>query len=149
MFHRSLLRLVTLALTCHAAPSSIDSKILIFADSAAKAASASSGLEAYGIPFDARVVPSEGIALPSLSSSATEGNYGGIVVVDSVLYEYEGGVWRSAITDEQWAEIHAYQRDFHVRMVRLGDAPSSASGMYRDLKSVSSKLIGERYTRRR
>jgi hypothetical protein len=110
-----------------AAPSTVESTILIFAPDQYQASNAVSGLNAYGIPSEAIIVPKEGITLPTLKSSAADGNYGGIIVMNSVTYEYDGN-WRSAITDAQWTVIHQYQKDFNVRMVRLGDSPSTSSG---------------------
>lgn len=72
-------------------------------------------------------MPSTGTQLPVLNSSRTAGNYGGIIVLDSVSYEYPEG-WRSAITTEQWTTIHNYQTDFNVRMVRINEYPGSSSG---------------------
>ncbi|KAF7552884.1 hypothetical protein G7Z17_g4063 [Cylindrodendrum hubeiense] len=81
-----------------------------------------SGLLGYGIPFTNFIVPSTGAVLPVLNSTTTAGNYGGIIVLDAVSYDYSGA-WASALTDAQWTEIHAYQANFHVRMVRINEYP--------------------------
>lgn len=111
-----------------AVPSTTNSKVLIFATTQDKLSDAATSFQAYGIPFEGLVVPKEGVTLPKLNSTGGVGNYGGFMVVDSVSYEYDGGSWHSAITDAQWTTIYDYQKEFHVRMVRVGDNPSPASG---------------------
>lgn len=110
-----------------AAPSSVDSTILVFAGDDYQLNNAKAGLDSYGIPFEGVIVPKAGITLPALNSTAQNGNYGGIVVINSVTYDYDGN-WRSAITDAQWDTIHEYQKAFKVRMVRLGETPSTSTG---------------------
>ncbi|KAK0386716.1 hypothetical protein NLU13_6551 [Sarocladium strictum] len=130
VFFRLFGRVAALAIlwnVAQAAPSTVESTILVFGDSQYQLDNAISGLDAYGIPSKGIIVPKEGITLPALNSTATDGNYGGIIVMNSVTYEYEGGNWRSAITQDQWDVIHAYQAAFKVRMVRLGDTPSTSS----------------------
>lgn len=107
----------------------VDSKILILARDAYSASTASSGLEGYGIPFQTVLVPKAGITLPSLSSSGTAGNYGGIIVLGAVSYDYDGA-WRSALTDAQWTTIHTYQTNFKVRLTRIDEFPGPAFGKY-------------------
>ncbi|KAH8684072.1 hypothetical protein BGZ61DRAFT_480347 [Ilyonectria robusta] len=106
----------------------IDSTILIIARDDSTAAIGSLGLLAYGIPYEYLIVPQAGVELPVLNSSRTAGNYGGIVVLDSVSYDYGSTGWRSALDDAQWTVIHAYQADFSVRMVRINDYPGVNSG---------------------
>ncbi|KAL2205624.1 hypothetical protein CC79DRAFT_1343812 [Sarocladium strictum] len=127
LWRAAALAVVSYTALGQAAPSTVESTILIFAPDQYQASNAVSGLNAYGIPSEAIIVPKEGITLPTLKSSAADGNYGGIIVMNSVTYEYDGN-WRSAITDAQWTVIHQYQKDFNVRMVRLGDSPSTSSG---------------------
>ncbi|KAI8716531.1 hypothetical protein NCS52_00947200 [Fusarium sp. LHS14.1] len=110
----------------------VDSTILIFAKDEYAASSAGWGFDGYGIPFEKVLVPQTGFELPILNSSSSKGNYGGIVVVDSVSYEYSDG-WRSAISTEQWEKIYEYQINFKVRLVRINEYPgpnfgTSASG---------------------
>ncbi|KAL2678907.1 hypothetical protein Neosp_009659 [[Neocosmospora] mangrovei] len=110
----------------------VDSTILIFAKDEYAASSAGWGFDGYGIPFEKVLVPQTGFELPTLNSSSSKGNYGGIVVVDSVSYEYSDG-WRSAISTEQWEKIYEYQINFKVRLVRINEYPgpnfgTSASG---------------------
>ncbi|KHN93826.1 uncharacterized protein MAM_08305 [Metarhizium album ARSEF 1941] len=101
---------------------SAESTILILAPADADAKSASMGLEGYGIPYQTLIVPAGGITLPALNSSATRGNYGGIVVVSNVSHDVNGS-YQSAITDQQWDQIYSYQFSFKVRMVRLNAYP--------------------------
>lgn len=63
-----------------ASAKTVSSQILVFARNAAESTSATSGLNAYGIPFQLILVPSGGITLPTLNST-TVGNYGGIIVM--------------------------------------------------------------------
>ncbi|KAJ4168868.1 hypothetical protein NW754_010799 [Fusarium falciforme] len=105
----------------------VDSTILIFAKDEYAASSAGWGFEGYGIPFEKVLVPQTGFELPTLNSSSSRGNYGGIVVVDSVSYEYSDG-WRSAISTEQWEKIYEYQINFKVRLVRINEYPGPNFG---------------------
>jgi hypothetical protein len=101
---------------------------LVIARDATAAYSAKSGLNDYGIPFQVLVVPAAGVALPALTSSASVGLFGGIVVLSEVSYPNAAGTYVSALTNDQWNALYAYQRTFGVRMVRLDVVPSSASG---------------------
>ncbi|KAH7127836.1 hypothetical protein B0J13DRAFT_453912 [Dactylonectria estremocensis] len=107
--------------------SKVDSTILVIAADASNAQDASLGLLGYGIPYELLIVPKEGIKLPVLNSSTTSGNYGGIIITSSVAYDM-GTFWGSAITDDQWNALYAYQIDFHVRMVRINDYPGPKFG---------------------
>lgn len=111
-----------------AAANSVDSTILIVARSDSEAAQASFGLDGYGIPWEKALIPQGGTDLPALNASATEGRYGGIVVIGSVSYDMGGGRFASALTDQQWSDMYAYQAAFKVRMVRLGEFPGPAFG---------------------
>ena len=106
----------------------IDNKVLILARDADGANSASAGLTAYGIPFEQVIIPQEGAALPTLNTSASEGKYSGIIIMDAVSYEYADG-WRSAITTDQFNTIWAYQAGFKVRMVRINEFPGPLYGV--------------------
>ncbi|KAH6984590.1 hypothetical protein BKA56DRAFT_481636 [Ilyonectria sp. MPI-CAGE-AT-0026] len=105
----------------------VDTTILVIAPNAYSASSGAAGLLAYGIPYETLIVPKEGVTLPTLNSSSTHGNYGGVIVMDSVSYEYDAG-WASAITDAQWTLIHEYQVEFNVRMVRINEYPGTQFG---------------------
>lgn len=106
------------------------STILIIARDTASAYSAYSGLNGYGIPYFVLVVPKAGVALPQLNSSATVGNYGAIVVVSEVSYDYgtTGGGFQSALTADQWTALYNYQTQYGVRMVRLDVFPGPSFG---------------------
>ncbi|KAG4438152.1 hypothetical protein IFR05_006363 [Cadophora sp. M221] len=110
-----------------ASAKTVSSTILVFARNAAEATSGTSGLKAYGIPFQLILVPSGGITLPTLNS-ATVGNYGGIIVMSEVAYEYSTG-WASGITATQWQTLYTYQTSFGVRMARLDVYPGPDFGV--------------------
>lgn len=122
-----------------ASAKTVSSKILVFARNAAESTSATSGLNAYGIPFQLILVPSGGITLPTLNS-ATVGNYGGIIVMSEVSYEYSTG-WTSAITTAQWQTLYDYQTAFGVRMVRLDVYPLEEFGVYSVIKFSRNRLL--------
>lgn len=104
----------------------VASTILILARNQYDADQAASGLKGYGIAYQQVIVPQAGITLPVLNSTATRGNYGGIITVSELSYLYDD--WRSAITDAQWETLYAYQRNFGVRMVRIDAWPQEAFG---------------------
>lgn len=108
----------------------VSSTILVFArDTTSAMNGAASGLQGYGIPFEIVTVPQAGISsLPVLNSSATYGNYGGIVVISEVGYNYNN-LYYSALTSQQWNDLYAYQTAFGVRMVRLDVFPTSDFGV--------------------
>ncbi|KAL4882775.1 hypothetical protein BJY04DRAFT_186004 [Aspergillus karnatakaensis] len=101
--------------------------VLIIARDSTQADVASSGLNGYGIPFDTLLVPQAGIELPSLNTSSG-GNYGGIVVAGEVSYDYGAEGWRSALTDDQWNQLYAYQLAYGVRMVQYDVYPGPKFG---------------------
>ena len=105
----------------------IDNKVLILARDADGANSASAGLSAYGIPFEQVTIPKVGGPIPALNTTATEGKYSGIIVMDALSYGYDDG-WRSAVTEDQWNTIWAYQANFKVRMVRINEFPGPSFG---------------------
>jgi hypothetical protein len=108
---------------------SVKSTVLIFARDIASAYSAWSGLNGYAIPYQVVIVPKTGITLPALSSSATAGNYGAIVVLSEVSYDYGGTLgFQSALTAAQWTTLYQYQVSFGVRMVRLDVFPGPDFG---------------------
>src|SRR5690349_18245031 len=85
----------------------VSSTILIIArDTTSAENGAAAGLRGYGIPYEVVRVPQSGIAsLPLLNSSATRANYGGIVVIAEVGYNY-GSLYNSALTQAQWASLY-------------------------------------------
>lgn len=105
----------------------VEQTILIFARDNIAALNAYQGLEGYGIPYEVIIVPQEGIELPTLTSSSDRGNYGGFIVMSEVSFDYDG-LWRSAITDEQWTDLYNYQISFGVRMVRIDAYPQPMFG---------------------
>jgi hypothetical protein len=91
--------------------------------------SGSSGFNAYGIPYEVLIVPQAGITLPTLNTTATNGTYGGIVVLDELSYNYGGTIgWASALTTDQWNTLYNYQIGFGVRMVRINVYPTTDFG---------------------
>ena len=107
----------------------ISSTILVIArDQLAAKNGATLGLQGYGIPFEVLTVPQAGITnLPILNSSATHGNYGGIVLLSEVGYNYDNQYY-SALTRRQFNTLFDYQSQFGVRMVRLDVFPATEFG---------------------
>jgi hypothetical protein len=112
------------------AGATVSGTLLIFArDQTSAENGAYSGLQGYGIPYQVITVPQAGLtSLPVLNSSATHGNYGGIVVVSEVGYNYNDQYY-SALTRKQWNTLFDYQTQFGVRMVRLDVFPTSDFGV--------------------
>jgi hypothetical protein len=106
----------------------VSSTVLVIARDNASSYSAYSGLNAYGIPYQVLLVPQAGATLPVLNSSLTSGNFGAIVILSEVSYDYGATGFQSALTTAQWASLFAYQTSFGVRMVRLDVFPSTDSG---------------------
>jgi len=107
----------------------VNSTALVIARDSASAYSAYSGLNDHGIPHYVLTVSRSGVTLPSLNDSATLGNFGLIVVLSEVSYDYGGSKgYQSALTSKQWAALFSYQLAFGVRMVRLDAYPSSETG---------------------
>lgn len=119
--------LLALHASVAAAAISVSNTILVFAKDSASAAVATSGFQGYGIPYQTVIVPQSGTPLPVLNSSATAGNYGGIVVLSEVSYQYSTG-FLSALTTSQWNTLFNYQTTFGVRMVRLDTFPTADFG---------------------
>lgn len=105
----------------------VDSKVLIIGRDDIDVKSTSTGLDAYGIPWEAVMIPKAGGTLPTLAASTDRGNFGSIVLVGSVSYKYETG-YASALTPEQWTQIYQYQSTYKVRMVRLNEYPGPNFG---------------------
>lgn len=104
----------------------IQATVLVIARDSVSASSAASGLNAYGIPFQILLVPSTGAALPTLNSSAG-GNYGGIIIESQVAYQYNT-TYASALTQDQWNTLYAYQIAYGVRMVQYNVYPGPLFG---------------------
>jgi hypothetical protein len=105
----------------------VAANILVIARDSASAGVASSGLNAYGIPFTTLIVPQAGVALPALNTS-TGGNFGGIVVASEVSYDYGTTGYQSALTTDQWNQLYAYQLAYGVRMVQYDVYPGPKYG---------------------
>jgi hypothetical protein len=105
----------------------VSGKILVFVKDSASSYSATSGLQGYGIPYDLFIVGQGGISLPVLNSTATHGNYGGIITLSELSYDGPNG-FASALTAAQWQQMYDYQSAFGVRMVRLDAFPSAEFG---------------------
>ena len=105
---------------------SLQSTVLVIAQDSGQTA-VTEGLNGYGIPFYVLTVPQAGVTLPALSTG-TIGNYGAIVVVSQVSYDYGGGNYSSALTPAQWTALYNYQTQFGVRMVHLNVYPGPLFG---------------------
>lgn len=119
--------LLALQATAAAAAISVSNTVLVFARDSASATVATLGLQGYGIPYQTVIVPQSGVTLPTLNSSATTGNYGGILVLSEVSYQYSTG-FLSALSTAQWTALYNYQTAFGVRMVRLDVYPGTDFG---------------------
>ncbi|BCS22373.1 putative extracellular serine-rich protein [Aspergillus puulaauensis] len=120
----------TMSVTTSAVPAAtgtLAANILILARDSTQADVASSGLNGYGIPYTTLLVPQAGVELPALNSSSG-GNFGGIVVAGEVSYDYGSDSWRSALTDDQWNQLYAYQLAYGVRMVQYDVFPGPNFG---------------------
>ncbi|PSR76994.1 hypothetical protein BD289DRAFT_378234 [Coniella lustricola] len=120
--------LLALQASAAAAAITVSNTILVFARDSASATVATLGLQGYGIPYHTVIVPQSGVALPTLNSSTTAGNYGGILILSEVSYQYSTG-FLSALTTAQMNTLYAYQVAFGVRMVRLDVFPSTDLGV--------------------
>jgi len=107
----------------------VSSTVLVLARDTSSSYSATSGLDAHGIPYEVVVVPKSGLAnLPTLAATTSSGNYGGIIIMSEVSYGYDDG-WYSALTASQWQKMFEYQVAFAVRMVRLDVYPLAEFGL--------------------
>jgi hypothetical protein len=105
----------------------VDSTILILVREGDATYSVTSGLDAYGIPYDLVFVPKTGFSLPVLNTSSTQGSYGGIISLSELAFEYDTG-FGSGISVDQYNSIYAYQLAFGVRFVRIDAFPQAAFG---------------------
>lgn len=111
-----------------AVAATVDSKVLILVRVGDNPYSVISGLQGYGIPYEISYVPKTGYQLPTLNSSTSQGNYGGIISLSELAYEYDGGVWNSGISTAQYNTIYSYQTAFGVRFVRIDAYPQPSFG---------------------
>lgn len=105
----------------------VNSTVLIVARDSFDVASVSPGLDGYGIPWQQVLIPQAGAPLPTLNSSMTQANYGSIILIGSISYDYNG-TYNSALTTAQWDQLYAYQTSFKVRMVRINEYPGPNFG---------------------
>lgn len=108
-------------------PTLVAANILVIARDSPSAGVASSGLNAYGIPFTTLMVPQGGTTLPELNSTSG-GNFGGIIVASEVSYNYSAQGYQSALTSDQWNQLYAYQLQYGVRMVHFDVYPGPKYG---------------------
>lgn len=108
-------------------PTFVAANILVITKDSSSAGVASSGLNAYGIPFTTMLVPQGGTSLPELNSTSG-GNFGGIVVASEVSYDYGSQDYQSALTNDQWNQLYAYQLEYGVRMVQYDVYPGPNYG---------------------
>lgn len=107
----------------------VTSTVLVFARDEGQATTATNPLRGYGIPYQVVMVPQAGVTLPPLNSSPNDANFGLIVVLGSVSYDYgANGGWRSALTPEQWTQLRDYQKSFAVRMIQMDVYPGPDYG---------------------
>jgi len=124
------------------ASATVSSTVLVIArDQTAAKYGATLGLQGYGIPFEVLTVPQAGITnLPILNSSSTHGNYGGIVLLSEVGYNYDNQYY-SALTRRQFNTLFDYQSQFGVRMVRLDVFPAPEFGTVSAGGSVADEPV--------
>jgi hypothetical protein len=112
---------------------SIYQTALVIASDDNTAAQATSILQGYGAPYVLLTVPQAGTSLPSLESTSIEsniGNFGLIIIIGQVSYNYGGSFgYASALTSAQWDVLYTYQTKYGVRMIQLGIYPSAIEGM--------------------
>ncbi|KAF1914211.1 hypothetical protein BDU57DRAFT_286325 [Ampelomyces quisqualis] len=138
----SFLLLFSRGASAYVGGATVSSPILIIARDALSAEnSAAAGLRGYGISYEILTVPQAGIAsLPLLNSSATHGNYGGIVIISEVAYNYDE-LFYSALTRGQWQELYAYQSSFGIRMARLDVFPTPDFGVSSNGASLDDEPV--------
>lgn len=105
----------------------VGSTILVLVRSSDNAYAVTSGLDAYGIPYEIAQVPQDGFQLPTLNTT-NHGNYGGIISLSELAYDYGGGNWHSGISADQYTSIYNYQLAYGVRFVRIDAFPQPAFG---------------------
>lgn len=128
LFPAALLAAWSFLASC-ASALTVKGTILVFARSQNESYSATAGLNAHGIPYELVIVPQAGITLPTLNSSDSAANYGGIVTLSELSYDFGNDTWHSALTDVQMNQLYAYQAKFGVRMVRLDVYPDADFGV--------------------
>jgi hypothetical protein len=111
---------------------SLSETALVIAVSADAANEAVGILNGYNQPTQLFVVAQNGTDLPPLetiSGSNSAGNFGLIIVIGLVSYDYGGSIgWASAITTAQFSALYAYQLKYNVRMIHLDGYPGNFAG---------------------
>jgi hypothetical protein len=124
-----ILAAIFLASSCQ----SVYQTALVIASDDNTAAQATSILQGYGAPYVLLAVPQAGISLPSLESTSIEssiGNFGLIIIIGQVSYNYGGSIgYASALTSAQLDALYAYQTKYNIRMIQLGVYPTAIDGM--------------------
>ena len=115
-----------------AANSCLQTALIITTTDAGAADQATTVIQGYGVPLQIVPIPQAGTALPTLetiSGGNNNGNYGLIIIVGLVSYNYGGTTgWASAITPAQWTQLYNYQTKYGVRMVHLNAFPQAVFG---------------------
>jgi hypothetical protein len=106
----------------------VQSTILVIVRTSTDAYSATSGLNAYGIPYQVLLVPQSGVTLPVLNTTSG-GNFGGFIIASQVSYDYGATGWASALTNDQYNQIYTYQIAYGVRMIQYDAYPQPAYGV--------------------
>jgi hypothetical protein len=90
-----------------------------------------STLQSYSSPYQTIIFPKTGGYLPTLeNTTSTTGNYGLIIILEDVSYDYGGTRgWDSALTTDQWDALYAYQTKYGVRMIQLNVSPYLLEGV--------------------
>jgi len=80
-------------------------------------------LDEMGVPYDILDATKTTLTTDLLVTN-NQGNYNGIILTDSSLYNW-GSVNGSAFTLNEWKMLHAYERDYQVRESVLSGYPMS------------------------
>ncbi|SQD79241.1 Agd3-related carbohydrate deacetylase [Moritella yayanosii] len=82
-------------------------------------------LDEMGVPYDVLDATQTTLTTDLLVTNS-QGNYNGIILTDSSLYNWgSGSVNGSAFTLDEWKILHAYERDYQVRESVLSGYPMS------------------------
>ena len=82
-------------------------------------------LDEMGVPYDVLDATQTTLTTDLLVTNS-QGNYNGIILTDSSLYNWgTGSVNGSAFTLAEWKILHAYERDYQVRESVLSGYPMS------------------------
>jgi len=112
---------------------SISPTALVIATDADAAAEPIFTLNQYNQTYQLLAIPQNGTDLPALTSTnganVTVANYGLIIIVSLVSYDYGGTTgWQSAITTDQWEALYSYQSLYGIYMIHLDGYPDNFLG---------------------